>query len=105
MAGGTGRLGARIVRELLAASPQLRLRAGVRDVEKAKGFLDMAIAYGLLPAEATKRVVLVEADLTDKGSIIPAIGNASKVGPQGYASLPLPRHQGLLARVGPGNVL
>ena len=79
MAGATGRLGARVVRELLAASPQLRVRAGVRNPETAAGYLQTAVAYGLLPPDAARRVQLVPADLTQPDSLPDAIGNASRV--------------------------
>jgi nucleoside-diphosphate-sugar epimerase len=81
VAGATGRLGARIVRQLLLESPQLRVRAGVRDATKAAEYLRTAVGYGLLPADAARRVQLVELDLTDPDTIAPAIGNAGKVGP------------------------
>jgi uncharacterized protein YbjT (DUF2867 family) len=79
VAGATGRLGARVVRELLAASPQLRVRAGVRNPEAAAGYLQAAVAYGLLPPDAARRVQLVPADITQPDSLPSAIGNASKV--------------------------
>lgn len=79
VAGATGRLGARIVRQLLLESSQLRVRAGVRDLAQAEEFLRTATAYGLLPADAARRVTLVSVDLTRPDTIGPAIGNASKV--------------------------
>ena len=79
MAGATGRLGARVVRELLAASPQLRVRAGVRNPETAGEFLQAAVAYGLLPADAARRVQLVPVDITQPDTLPSAIGNAGKV--------------------------
>ncbi|BDA45967.1 probable protein TIC 62, chloroplastic at N-terminal half [Coccomyxa sp. Obi] len=79
VAGATGRLGARIVRQLLLESPQLRVRAGVRDAEKAAEYLRTAVSYGLLPTDAARRVALVPLDLTDPDTITPAIGNAAKV--------------------------
>jgi hypothetical protein len=57
----------------------LQVRAGVRDVAKATEYLQMATSFGLLPADASRRVQLVQLDITDAGSIAPAIGNASKV--------------------------
>ncbi len=79
VAGATGRLGARIVRQLLLESPQLRVRAGVRDTEKAAEYIRTAVSYGLLPTDAARRVALVPLDLTDPDTIVPAIGNAAKV--------------------------
>lgn len=79
VAGATGRLGARIVRQLLLESPQLRVRAGVRNPEKAAEYLRTAVDYGLLPADAARRVTFVPVDLTKPDTIAPAIGNAAKV--------------------------
>lgn len=79
VAGATGRLGARIVRQLLLELPQLRVRAGVRNPEKAAEYLRTAVAYGLLPSDAARRVTLVSVDLTKPDTIPTAIGNASKV--------------------------
>ena len=78
MAGATGRLGARIVRQLLLEGPQIRVRAGVRDTAKAGDYVRTAVAYGLLPADAARRVQLVKVDLTRPETITAAIGNASK---------------------------
>ena len=57
----------------------MQVRAGVRDVAKASEYLQTATSYGLLPADASRRVQLVEVDITQPDSIPPAIGNASKV--------------------------
>ncbi len=54
------------------------MRVGVRNVEKAQGYLDTAIAYGLLPRGAERRVQIVEYDITEPDTIPPAIGNAAK---------------------------
>ena len=51
----------------------------MRDVAKATEYLQTATSYGLLPADASRRVQLVQVDITDANSIAPAIGNASKV--------------------------
>ena len=59
----------------------MQVRAGVRDVAKATEYLQTATSYGLLPADASRRVQLVEVDITQPDSIPPAIGNASKVCP------------------------
>ena len=59
----------------------MQVRAGVRDVAKASEYLQTATSYGLLPADASRRVQLVEVDITQPDSIPPAIGNASKVCP------------------------
>jgi hypothetical protein len=79
VAGATGRLGARIVRELLK-QPGIKLRAGVRDVEKAATYLQIAVDQGLLPADASKRIALVPVDVTKPETLKAAIGNAGKVG-------------------------
>ena len=78
MAGGTGRLGARIVRELLLKG--FNVRAGVRNVERAQGFVDTAAAYGILPGNSARRIKLLPMDLADEESIAAAIGNAGRVG-------------------------
>ena len=57
----------------------MQVRAGVRNVAKASEYLQTATSYGLLPADASRRVQLVEVDITQPDSIPPAIGNASKV--------------------------
>jgi uncharacterized protein YbjT (DUF2867 family) len=79
VAGATGRLGARIVRELLK-QPGIKLRAGVRNVEKAATYLQIAVDQGLLPADASKRIALVSVDVTKPETLKAAIGNAGKVG-------------------------
>eukprot|EP00884_Botryococcus_braunii_P021214 jgi/Botrbrau1/7777/Bobra.0159s0205.1 len=78
VAGGTGRLGARVVRELLLL-PNVRLRVGVRDPSKASQYLKIALEQGLLPPDALKRVNLVNFDITDASTMVAAIGNAAKV--------------------------
>lgn len=77
MAGGSGRLGARIVRELLNRG--FKVRVGVRDQAQGDNLLKTAINYGLITAEAGKKAQIVEFDLLDEATIGPAIGNASKV--------------------------
>ena len=54
VAGATGRLGARVVRELLGAG--YRVRAGVRSAEKADDFIQIATSYGLLSKEELGRL-------------------------------------------------
>ena len=89
VAGATGRLGARVVRELLEASPQLRVRVGVRNPERAARDLQAAAAYGLVPADAPRRVQLVPADVTRPETLPDAIGNASKACPRPGSVLPV----------------
>lgn len=79
LAGATGRLGARILRELLLADPALRVRAGARDTARAQAFLETAVALGAVPADAARRVSIVEVDLTEPAAIRAALGGASKV--------------------------
>jgi len=79
LAGATGRLGARILRALLAADPDLRVRAGARDPARAQAMLASAAGLGLLPANAARRVSVVAVDLTDAGAIGAALGGASRV--------------------------
>ena len=74
VAGATGRLGARIVKQALLAG--FRVRAGVRSEEKAQQLLsDDGLLAGLKPGER-RRLDFVEFDLFDEESIVPAIGNA-----------------------------
>ena len=54
VAGSTGRLGARIVRELLGTG--FKVRAGVRSAEKAETFLNIASTYGLLTKDELSRL-------------------------------------------------
>lgn len=62
------------------------MRAGVRDEEKAKSSLDVAVKYGILTAEQLKRVTIVTFDITQPETIAPAIGNANKVSMPGPAA-------------------
>jgi uncharacterized protein YbjT (DUF2867 family) len=55
------------------------VRAGVRREEEAGKWLNLAESLGLFTAEERSRVQLVPFDLTDTASLIPAIGNATKV--------------------------
>lgn len=77
VAGATGRLGLRIVRELLLAG--FKVRAGARDPAKAQEYAALAGDLGILPADAVKRLQIVTVDLEDEETIGPAIGNAGKV--------------------------
>ncbi|KAL6764668.1 hypothetical protein V8C86DRAFT_1360984 [Haematococcus lacustris] len=77
VAGATGRLGARVVRELLAAG--FKVRAGARDVEAAQKAVDVAEAYGLLSVRQLQQLEIVEVDITQPDTLRQAIGNASKV--------------------------
>ena len=77
VAGATGRLGARIVRELLGLG--FRVRAGVRNADKADTYLSIASSYGLLSAEELGRLTVVPCDLERPDTLVTAIGAASKV--------------------------
>eukprot|EP00887_Chlorella_sp_A99_P003986 scaffold11.g3986.t1 len=77
VAGATGRLGARIVRELLAQG--YRVRAGVRSAKKAESHIKNATSYGLLSQEELGRLSVVLCDLENPDTIRPAIGRAAKV--------------------------
>ena len=77
MAGATGRLGLRIVRELLLAG--FKVRAGARNTSKAQNYVDVAASLGLLTGDAVKRLQVVPVDLEDPGSISAALGGASRV--------------------------
>jgi hypothetical protein len=56
-----------------------RVRVGVRSTDKAQAYLDTAMAYGLLPKGAERRVQIVEYNVTQPDTIAAAIGSASKV--------------------------
>ncbi|XP_019169465.1 PREDICTED: protein TIC 62, chloroplastic [Ipomoea nil] len=81
VAGATGRVGSRTVRELLKLGFQVR--AGVRSAQRAEPLvksvkqmkLDNAADGGASPIE---RLEIVECDL-EKSNIVPALGNASTV--------------------------
>jgi uncharacterized protein YbjT (DUF2867 family) len=81
VAGSTGRLGIRVVRELLAAG--FNVRAGVRSQEKAEAFEeildDLNETVGPLSRQELNRVKVVYCDLNEPETIAPAIGNASRV--------------------------
>lgn len=77
VAGATGRLGLRIVRELLLAG--FKVRAGARNTDKAQKYANVAGDLGLLPSDALKRLQIVPVDLEDPSSISAAIGNATRV--------------------------
>ncbi len=55
------------------------MRAGVRNVEVAQSYIDTAVAYGLLPRDAARKIQLVQCDVTDPDSLPAAIGAAAKV--------------------------
>ncbi|KAH0847923.1 hypothetical protein HID58_091715 [Brassica napus] len=78
VAGATGKVGSRTVRELLKLG--FRVRAGVRSAQRAKGLVqsvkDMNTDEGTQPVE---KLEVVECDLEKKDSIQPALGNASVV--------------------------
>lgn len=81
VAGSSGRLGIRVVYELAAAG--FKVRAGVRSQDKADSFDDELDALceriGELDRRARSLINLVYCDLQDEESIVPAIGNASRV--------------------------
>lgn len=77
VAGGTGRLGARIVRELV--NKGFNVRAGTRNVDRAQSYVDTAAAFGILPQNASQKIKIIPMDLQDEQSVAAAIGNAGKV--------------------------
>lgn len=77
VAGATGRLGARVVRELLARG--FRVRAGVRNPEKAEQLESLAPSFGPLTQQEASRLTIVYLDLEDPDTILPALGRASSV--------------------------
>ena len=85
MAGSTGRLGLRIVRQLLLSG--FKVRAGARNTERAREYAELAVSLGLLSPDAAKRLQVVTVDLEEEDTILAAIGNAGKVGfPCGWSS-------------------
>ena len=77
VAGATGKLGSRVVRELVKDGN--RVRAGVRDLDAAADFLDQAITAGSLTQAQASRIDLVPFDLTDPTSYDTAVGGATRV--------------------------
>lgn len=94
MAGSTGRLGLRIVRQLLLDG--FNVRAGARNTKKAKEYVELATSLGVLPAEAVKRLKIVSVDFEDQQTILPAIGNAEKVFPDWNNWLAMRQYYALL---------
>ena len=80
VAGATGRLGCRVVLELLQ-NKKLKVRAGARNPEEARNLVKTATDYGILTGDAARRLTVVPVDLEDEDSIAPAVGNAGRVGP------------------------
>ncbi|KAL4279724.1 hypothetical protein GQ457_03G004160 [Hibiscus cannabinus] len=79
VAGATGRVGSRAVRELLKLG--FRVRAGVRSAQRAESLVQ-SVKQMKLDAEGTtpvEKLELVECDLEKQDTIVPAIGNASVV--------------------------
>jgi len=79
VAGATGRLGCRVVLELLR-NKKLKVRAGARNPEEGRALVKAATDYGILTADAARRLTVVPVDLEDEDSIAPAVGNAGRVG-------------------------
>lgn len=83
VAGATGRVGSRTVRELLKLG--FRVRAGVRSVQRAGTLVESVRQMkldgvtGSLKTEPIEKLEIVECDLENESSIRPAIGNASIV--------------------------
>ncbi|GAB4814594.1 hypothetical protein N2152v2_001640 [Parachlorella kessleri] len=77
VAGATGRLGARIVRELL--SQGYRVRAGVRSIDKAENFVRTAANFGLLSGEELALLDVIPYNLEQPETFEGAIGNAGRV--------------------------
>lgn len=82
VAGSTGRVGLRIVRQLLLAG--FKVRAGARNTEKAQQYSKLAEDFGIVGSDALKRLQIVQVDLEDTSTIINAIGPAAKVKSQNY---------------------
>lgn len=74
VAGATGRVGARIVKECVRAG--FNVRAGVRNLDKGNELIETAKQYNVLTPVELKRINLVQYDLLDRDTLAPAIGNA-----------------------------
>ncbi|KAL8096997.1 protein TIC 62, chloroplastic isoform X2 [Apium graveolens] len=78
VAGATGKVGSRTVRELLKLG--CKVRAGVRSIKRAEFLLKMEPDDGPdKETQSTKKLELVECDLEKTDQIGPAIANASTV--------------------------
>ena len=77
VAGSTGRIGLRIVRQLLLAG--FKVRAGARNLDKAQNYANLAEEFGIVGSDAIKRLQIVPVDLEDTSTIVSAIGNAGRV--------------------------
>ncbi|CAM8994207.1 unnamed protein product [Rhodiola kirilowii] len=79
VAGATGRVGSRTVRELLKLG--FRVRAGVRNSQKAEALVTSVkkIQDAGSPVQPIERLELVECDLEKPETIGPALGNSSVV--------------------------
>ncbi|XWS68161.1 hypothetical protein CRYUN_Cryun04dG0067700 [Craigia yunnanensis] len=79
VAGATGRVGSRTVRELLKLG--FRVRAGVRSAQKAETLVQSVKQMKLDPEGTTpvEKLEIVECDLEKQDTIVPALGNASVV--------------------------
>ena len=80
VAGATGRLGCRVVLELLR-NKKLKVRAGARNPQEGRDLVKAATTYGILTSEQARRLTVVPVDLEDEDSIAPALGNAGRVSP------------------------
>ncbi|KAG1341795.1 protein TIC 62, chloroplastic [Cocos nucifera] len=83
VAGATGRVGSRTVRELLRLG--FRVRAGVRSAQKAETLVQsvrqmkLDDGAGTSGAQPVEKLEIVDCDLENQGEISPAIGNSSIV--------------------------
>ncbi|CAN1183569.1 Protein TIC 62, chloroplastic [Linum perenne] len=79
VAGATGKVGSRAVRELVKLGFQVR--AGVRSSQRAQSLVQSVKQMRLDDegSQAIERLQLVECDLEKPGQIVPALGNASVV--------------------------
>lgn len=64
----------------LLRNKKIKVRAAARNPDEARQLVKTATEYGILPADAAKRITVVPVDLEDADSIAPALGNAGKVG-------------------------
>ncbi|CAK7329749.1 unnamed protein product [Dovyalis caffra] len=79
VAGATGKVGSRAVRELLKLG--FRVRAGVRSAQKAEALVQSAkeMKLDVEGSQPVERLEIVECDLEKPNQIGPALGNASVV--------------------------
>ncbi|KAK9806837.1 hypothetical protein WJX72_004506 [[Myrmecia] bisecta] len=77
VAGGSGLLGARIVKELLQTG--FKVIAGVPDADEAAGIVDFAKRYELIKADQASKLQLEEVDFSDVDAIAAALPRGARI--------------------------